>query len=114
MSVARTDSNATRILVISPHAGGMNQEVERKLRRAFADHLIVEIEAGEELKQMVSPQARIVVAGGDGSVELIVRMFADTQHPIGIIPLGTYNNLAHALRLSTDIDRAIDVARSRT
>lgn len=114
LSVARTDSNATRILVISPHAGGMNQEVERKLRRAFADHLIVEIEAGEELKQMVSPQARIVVAGGDGSVELIVRMFADTQHPIGIIPLGTYNNLAHALRLSTDIDKAIDVARNGT
>ena len=111
MSAARSERNATRVLVINPHAGGMNEEVERKLRRAFADHLIVEVESSKELSQIVSPQARIVVAGGDGSVELIVRMFAETQHPIGIIPLGTYNNLAQALRLPPDIDKSIAVAR---
>jgi len=112
MSVgARADSRATRVFVMSPGAGGMSEEVERKLRRAFSDHQIVDIQSHEELPQIVSPQARIVVAGGDGSVELIVRTFADTQHPIGIIPLGTFNNLANALHLPSDVDRAIEVAR---
>ena len=111
MSVARAESRATRVLVISPQSGGMNPDVERKLRQAFADHSIVEFDPDQDLSQLVSPQARIVVAGGDGSVEYMVRKFADSQHPIGIIPLGTFNNLARALGLTHDLDRAIEVAR---
>ena len=112
MSVARAQSQkATRLLVISPQSGSMTADLERKLRTVFADHLIVEFDPKEDLSELVSPQARIVVAGGDGSVEFIVRKFADTQHPVGIIPLGTFNNLAHALGLANDLDRAIDAAR---
>lgn len=110
-SAARADPHVTRLLVISPGAGGMNEDVERKLRRAFADHQIVEFDPKEDLSRLVSPQARIVVAGGDGSVEFVVRKLADTQHPVGIVPLGTFNNLAHALGLPDDIDKAIEVAR---
>jgi diacylglycerol kinase (ATP) len=102
----------TRLLVISHNAGGMNQDVEAKLRRAFADHLVVDFDTSRALEDLVSKHARIVVAGGDGSVEFIVRKFADTQHPIAIIPLGSFNNLARALGLPTNLDRAIAVARN--
>ena len=105
------ESRATRLLVISSGSGSMTEDVERKLRRAFADHQIVEFDPNEDLSELMSPQARIVVAGGDGSVEFIVRKFADTQHPVGIIPLGTFNNLAHALGLADDLDRSIEIAR---
>jgi len=111
-SAARSEqSRATRLLIISSRSGSMTQDVERKLRRAFADHQIVEFDPNEDLSELMSPQARIVVAGGDGSVEFIVRKFADTQHPVGIIPLGTFNNLAHALGLADDLDRSIEIAR---
>ena len=103
--------SSTRVLVISPGSGSMTPDVERKLRKAFSDHLIVEFNPDEDLSGVLSPQARIVVAGGDGSVEFMVRKFADTQHPLGIIPLGTYNNLALALGLDKGLDRAIEVAR---
>lgn len=112
MSVAHAQSRATRLLVISRSAGAMDEQLERKLHRAFSDHTIVDFDPKDDLSAMVSPQARIVVAGGDGSVEFVVRKFADTQHPIGIIPLGTFNNLAHALGLARSVDRAIDVARN--
>jgi diacylglycerol kinase (ATP) len=102
----------TRLLVISRKAGGMNEEVEAKLRRAFADYLIVDFDPSLALEGLISKRARIVVAGGDGSVELIVRKFAETRHPIGIIPLGTFNNLARALGLPVKLDRAIAVART--
>jgi len=111
LSVARAESRATRVLVLSPKAGSMNADIERKLRKAFTDYTVLEFDPNEDLSEIVSSQARIVVAGGDGTVEFMVRKFADTQHPIGIIPLGTYNNLAHALGLADDLDHAIEVAR---
>jgi diacylglycerol kinase family enzyme len=112
LSVARNPENATRVLVISPNAGSMTPEVEAKLRKAFADHLVLEFDPNQDIRDIVSPQARIVVAGGDGTVEFMVRKFAETQHPIGILPMGTFNNLARALGLPTDLDRAIEVARN--
>ena len=115
MSVARASApKATRLLIISPGSGSMTADVEKKLRSAFADHQIVEFDPKEDLAELVSPQARIVVAGGDGSVEFVVRKFADTQHPVGIIPLGTFNNLAHALGLANSLKESIDVARDGT
>ena len=105
-------STSTKVLVISPKAGSMNEQVEAKLRKAFADHTIVEFDPKEDISKLVSPQGRIVVAGGDGTVEFFVRKFADTNHPLGIISMGTYNNLARALKLPSDVDKAIDVARN--
>ena len=101
----------SRLLVISRGAGGMSDEVEKKLRSAFADYLIVDFDPNADLEELVSPRARMVVAGGDGTVEFIVRKLADTKHPVGIVPLGTFNNLARALSLPTKIDDAINVAR---
>ncbi len=102
---------ATRLLVISRGSGSMNPEVEDKLRKAFADHLIVDFDPDQDLEALVTPQARIVVAGGDGTVEFIVRKFAESKHPLGIIPLGTFNNLALAFGLPIELDKAIEVAR---
>jgi diacylglycerol kinase (ATP) len=106
-----TQTDATRLLVISRGAGGMTPEIEDRLRTAFTDYLIVDFDPNEDLDRLVSPQARIIVAGGDGTVEFIVRKFADSIHPIGIISLGTFNNLSRALGLPTDLDKAIAVAR---
>jgi diacylglycerol kinase (ATP) len=97
---------------MSQDAGGMNEEVEARLRRAFADYDIVDFDPTLPLDDLVSKEARIVVAGGDGSVEAVVRKFAETRHPIGIIPLGTFNNLARALGLPMSLERAIEVART--
>jgi diacylglycerol kinase (ATP) len=98
-------------LVISPKAGSMNEQVIAKLRKAFADYTIVEFDPKEDVSKLVSSRARIVVAGGDGTVEFFVRKFADTNHPLGIISMGTYNNLARALKLPSNLDQAIKVAR---
>jgi diacylglycerol kinase (ATP) len=102
----------TRVLVLSRNAGGMNDGVEAKLRAAFADHLVLDFDPNADIAERASANARIVVAGGDGTVEFIVRRFADTKHAIGIVPLGTFNNLARALGLPTKVDAAIEVART--
>jgi diacylglycerol kinase (ATP) len=102
----------TRLLVLSRSAGSMNDQVEAKLRAAFADHLIVDFDPKQDLADLLTPRARIVVAGGDGTVEFVVRKFADTKHPVAILPMGTFNNLARALGLPAKLDAAIKVART--
>jgi diacylglycerol kinase family enzyme len=102
---------ATRLFVLSRNAGSVNPQVEAKLRKAFTDHLVVDFDPKQDLAELVTARARVVVGGGDGTVEFVIRKFADMHHPIGVIPLGTFNNLARALRIPTDLDGAIKVAR---
>lgn len=60
---------------------------------------------------------RVVVCGGDGSVHVIVaalRRADDLDEPIGLIPLGTGNDLARALGLPLDpVDAASVVLGGR-
>jgi YegS/Rv2252/BmrU family lipid kinase len=62
-----------------------------------------------ELDEAVAARGdrRVVVVGGDGSVHAVVRALdrpgaLDPADPVGIVPLGTGNDLARALRLPLD------------
>lgn len=68
---------------------------------------------------------RLVVAGGDGTVHHAVRGLAETPCTLGIVPLGSGNDLAHVLGVPRDLDaavrwalegpvRSIDVGRVRS
>jgi diacylglycerol kinase (ATP) len=48
----------------------------------------------------------VIAAGGDGTVEAVARGLLDTRIPLGIIPLGTFNNVATSLRVPMDLRRA--------
>ncbi len=49
----------------------------------------------------------IVVAGGDGTVRTVVTHEAARLQPVAILPLGTANNIAHSLRLGTELPEII-------
>jgi diacylglycerol kinase (ATP) len=48
----------------------------------------------------------VIAAGGDGTVESIASGLIDTSTPLGIIPLGTYNNVAKSLHIPSDMRQA--------
>jgi diacylglycerol kinase (ATP) len=48
----------------------------------------------------------VIAAGGDGTVEAVARGLLETPVPLGIIPLGTFNNVATSLRIPTDARQA--------
>jgi diacylglycerol kinase family enzyme len=89
----------------------MTPEIEAKLRKAFPSSLAVEFDPKMDLKK-ISPKARVIVAGGDGTVGWVVRELADTKHPVGILSLGTFNNFAKSLHLPTTVDAAIRVIKT--
>jgi diacylglycerol kinase (ATP) len=49
----------------------------------------------------------VIAAGGDGTVEAVVRGLLGTRAVLGIVPLGTYNNIAASLGVPTDLAEAV-------
>lgn len=106
-----TQRKASRLLIISSSAGNITPEIEARLRELFSDYLILPFDPKEDFEKMITPRARFVIAGGDGSVEFVVRKLADSSHPVGILSLGTFNNFALALGLPSDLDKQIEVIK---
>jgi diacylglycerol kinase (ATP) len=48
----------------------------------------------------------VVAAGGDGTVSAVARGLVGTNTVLGIVPLGTYNNVATSLGIPTDVAQA--------
>jgi diacylglycerol kinase (ATP) len=65
---------------------------------------------GELIRRHQGAIDRVVVAGGDGTLHTVLQGIVGTQIPMGIIPLGTANNLARTLDISTALPQACRVA----
>jgi diacylglycerol kinase (ATP) len=56
----------------------------------------------------------VIVCGGDGTVGATAKGLVGTECPLGILPMGTYNNFARSLGVPLDMRRACKVlARGR-
>jgi YegS/Rv2252/BmrU family lipid kinase len=51
----------------------------------------------------------VVIGGGDGTLNGAVDALVETGLPLGVLPLGTANDLAHTLGLTADLDHACSV-----
>lgn len=54
----------------------------------------------------------VVAAGGDGTINEVVNGLAGRALPLGVIPLGTANVLAHEIGVGSDIARAVETILS--
>ena len=52
---------------------------------------------------------RIVLGGGDGTVNLALDALLEVDKPVGLLPLGTANDLARSLEIPRKLERAIEV-----
>lgn len=85
------------VLMLAEH--GIDVEVRVKLRKR---------QARKDVRRFVRKGYGLVIAaGGDGTVEAVARGLIGTKATLGIVPLGTYNNLATALGVPTDMAEAV-------
>lgn len=103
---------ASSVLIISSKAGSITPEVNLQLRSAFTDGIVLEFDPKDDFRRHITPDARVVVAGGDGTIGFISRALVDTKHTLGILSLGTYNNFAKALGMPAKLEEAIEVIRN--
>ncbi len=63
-------------------------------------------------EKSIKQKAGIIVAcGGDGTINEIASCLVHTTIVLGIIPIGSGNGLARNLKISTNIEKAIDVIK---
>ncbi|WP_107668474.1 lipid kinase [Cyanothece sp. BG0011] len=75
--------------------------------------IVVPIKSSEELPQLVRQYGSdidlVIVGGGDGTLNGVVDSLMDMHLPLGILPLGTANDLARTLKIPFGIPQACQV-----
>jgi YegS/Rv2252/BmrU family lipid kinase len=115
------DKPAEKVLVIfNPKAGKENQSSEIRLEIAKHFNLpqwapeIYETTGKENVTAICRAACErgtslVIAAGGDGTVADVANGLVHSQVPLGILPLGTGNDLARALSVPLQIDEALDM-----
>lgn len=114
MAAPRSSVSRSVVLVANPHSG-RNREALRRAREAMAREglQIVETLSLRELERLrgwvTRPAAErplIVAAGGDGTVGAVAGYVATTDAILGILPLGTSNDVARSLGIPMRLEAA--------
>lgn len=109
-----------KILIIINRKAGTNRQklLDAHIARHFPENVfhvetvyLAYMGHGEDLaKDAVTRHFDIVVAvGGDGSINEIARGLRGSKTALGIIPLGSGNGLARALKIPLHIDKAMEL-----
>ncbi len=105
------------LFIVNPHSRrGREQSSEVRRRLAGLGLELVAEEAGGEqswadlIRRHGSDIDRVVVGGGDGTLNGVVQGLVGTGLPLAIIPLGTANNLVRTLGIPLTIPEACEVA----
>lgn len=104
--------------LVNPASGGgrARRFLPRLRRRAAALGAEVEVSSGGEdltdraRRAVTDGVGRLVVAGGDGSLHLVVQALAETECELAILPCGRGNDLAKSLGIPGRFDAALDLA----
>lgn len=110
------DGSRPDLLVVSNAAAGSNHEDAVAVavdawRTAGCEVEVTTTGSGDELTGVVAATDRLVVAaGGDGSIHAVVQAVADTgrldELVVGLLPLGTGNDLARGVGLPREPEPA--------
>lgn len=53
----------------------------------------------------------VIAAGGDGLIGGVITHIVESNLPLGILPLGTANDIAHSINVPQDLQQAVEVIR---
>jgi diacylglycerol kinase (ATP) len=111
--------NRRACLLVNPGSGGCSSQVHgdqvgeiwAALRAAGIWAEIVETKVGESPGAVARRAAdegfsMVIAGGGDGTVGDTAKGLIGTECPLGILPMGTYNNFARALGLPQELRAA--------
>jgi diacylglycerol kinase (ATP) len=120
MGLSMENSNQEVFVVFNPKAGKEGQDDE--VRAALARHFIrpkwtleiYETTGKEDVSAICRAACErgaslVIVAGGDGTLVGVANGLVHSPVPLGILPLGTGNDLARALLVPLKIDEAVEL-----
>lgn len=105
------------LLLLNPgsRAGGIAHADLRRLFEAHGAELVGGVHEPQALPELVAGAQRdaierIVVGGGDGTLNAVLSDLISAQIPVGLLPLGTANDFAHNLGIPDDVEAAVQIA----
>jgi diacylglycerol kinase (ATP) len=106
-------------IVMNVRAGALHgmpgaEQLKRMARDVGFEADILQTHSTDEMRQTIrrlvaGGVSKVGVAGGDGTVETAVQDLARTETALGILPQGTFNNFATALRLPHNLPAALRI-----
>lgn len=68
----------------------------------------------ERMKQIVQDvinegHSLIIIGGGDGTLNTVIKSFVHRDFVLGILPLGTATNFARSIGIPMTLERAVDI-----
>jgi len=104
------------LMLVNPNArrgtAALEPVVER-LRAGGVDAVIERFNSPDEVSADIARRRHeadlVIVCGGDGTINSAARGVLETGLPMGIMPMGTANDLARTLGLPDDLLKAADV-----
>lgn len=112
------DLAATRraLLLINPNSrrgAEASDTMPEKLQQGGLDVRVEQFsspdEAGPHILERRDEIDCVVVAGGDGTLNAVSSALTETGLPMGILPMGTANDLARTLGIPNDLDQAAEI-----
>ncbi len=104
------------LLLANPHASRVSQQLPQaiELLRNTGLELIVQTPNDPGKLSNLIHQYRervdcVIVGGGDGTLNGVADALVETKLPLGVLPLGTANDLARTLGLPVQLEAACDV-----
>ncbi len=104
------------LLLVNRHSryggAGLDAVAERLSSRGFTVREVAPVTPAEGvllLRRYCAMADVIVVGGGDGTFNQLGAVLARCGRPVGILPLGTANDLAHSLNIPNDLVEAAEV-----
>lgn len=106
------------LLIINPgsrHGNGSMDEISARFRKQ-GNVREMRPERAQELPDLIRRHGnefdRVVLGGGDGTVNLALDALLEVGRPVGLLPLGTANDLARSLEIPQDLDKATAIILS--
>lgn len=108
------------LFVINPIAGGIDKlELETRIRLVCEQAYITPqfyFTTGNQDNEIIQflinaegPWNAVVAVGGDGTVNLVGKLLAGTNTPLGIIPFGSGNGLAKDLKIPIEFYQSLEL-----
>lgn len=115
-------SDPSILFLINPNSGGgTSDSTLANLRAQVADRrgqtvLSENVAQAQRLVETTLREGcrRIIVGGGDDTLRDVLPSLLERPCEVGLVPLGTFNNLAQALGISLDPETALEQALSGT
>lgn len=87
--------------------------VTERLKQSGIDVLPWTLDRPDRIPEIIRRHAAdvdlVVVGGGDGSLNAAAPALIDTHLPLGVLPMGTANDLARTLQIPVDLEQASDI-----